>query len=199
MKGLVVSDAGARTAAKARHRTRQLRGGSFACLAAICVAVMFLAACGSGSSSVVRTQGPTLSTPPASPASPASAASSPARSTRARAQPRVSVRPSLGLRNRQTVRVSGSGFSANQALQVIQCAVKGVSTGPGDCNLTGMLSATSDGLGRVSVDLVVLRGPFGTNNIICGARQACLVSVTQASLSPTEEADAPITFAPVTS
>jgi hypothetical protein len=155
MKGLVVSDAGARTAAKARHRTRQLRGGSFACLAAICVAVMFLAACGSGSSSVVRTQGPTLSTPPASPASPASAASSPARSTRARAQPRVSVRPSLGLRNRQTV--------------------------------------------RVSVDLVVLRGPFGTNNIICGARQACLVSVTQASLSPTEEADAPITFAPVTS
>jgi hypothetical protein len=202
MKGLVVSDAGARTAAKARHRTRQLRGGSFACLAAICVAVMFLAACGSGSSSVVRTQGPTLSTPPASPASPASAASaasSPARSTRARAQPRVSVRPSLGLRNRQTVRVSGSGFSANQALQVIQCAVKGASTGPGDCNLTGMLSATSDGLGRVSVDLVVLRGPFGTNNIICGARQACLVSVTQASLSPTEEADAPITFAPVTS
>jgi hypothetical protein len=199
MKGLVVSDAGARTAAKARHRTRQRRGGSVACLAAICVAVMFLAACGSGSSSVVRTQGPTLSTPPASPASPASAASSPARSTRARAQPRVSVRPSLGLRNRQTVRVSGSGFSANQALQVIQCAVKGASTGPGDCNLTGMLSATSDGLGRVSVDLVVLRGPFGTNNIICGARQACLVSVTQASLSPTEEADAPITFAPVTS
>ena len=113
--------------------------------------------------------------------------------------PRVVVTPSLGLRNRQTVRVIGSGFTANEALQVIQCAVKGASTGPADCNLAGILATTSDSLGRVSVDLVVLRGPFGANKIICGPRQACLVSVTQASLSPTEEADAPITFAPATS
>ena len=43
--------------------------------------------------------------------------------------------------------------------------------------------------------LTVVRGPFGANKIVCGPKQACLVSVTQASLTPTEEADAPITFA----
>ncbi len=68
-------------------------------------------------------------------------------------------------------------------------------SGPGDCNLTGMLSVNSDAAGRVSTRLQVLRGPFGANKIVCGEQQRCLVSVTQASLSPTEEADAPIGFA----
>ena len=31
--------------------------------------------------------------------------------------------------------------------------------------------------------------------IVCSAAQPCLISVTQASLAPTEEADAPISFA----
>ena len=69
------------------------------------------------------------------------------------------------------------------------------SPGPGHCNLTGMLSVNSDAAGRVSTRLQVLRGPFGANKIVCGEQQRCLVSVTQASLSPTEEADAPIGFA----
>jgi len=34
----------------------------------------------------------------------------------------------------------------------------------------------------------------GANNIVCCAGRACLISVTQATLSPTEEADAPISF-----
>jgi hypothetical protein len=58
-----------------------------------------------------------------------------------------------------------------------------------------MTPVTTDGLGNVSLQLTVLRGPFGANKIVCSAKQPCLISVTQASLTPTEEADAPISFA----
>ena len=71
---------------------------------------------------------------------------------------------------------------------------KGTATGPGDCDLTGMQGVTADASGRVKVDLTVSKGPFGANKIVCGPAQACLVSVTQATPSPIQEADAPITF-----
>jgi hypothetical protein len=47
---------------------------------------------------------------------------------------------------------------------------------------------------RVSAEFTVSKGPFGANNIVCGPAQACLISVTQATPSPTQEADAPISF-----
>lgn len=164
---------------------------------ALLVAVLsLLVACGSSSSPVVRTGGPspspaiTSSTPATSSAPPSSSpVSSPGH------QPRVTVTPAVNLRNAQVVRVRGTGFSPLEALQIIECADKGTATGPGDCNLTGMLGATSDRTGVVAAQLRVLRGPFGGNKVICSAKQACLVSVTQASLSPTEQANAPIRFA----
>ena len=91
--------------------------------------------------------------------------------------------------------MTATGFSAGEALQVIECADKGTNTGPGDCNLSAMQSATSDANGRISTQLQVVRGPFGANNIVCSKQQHCLVSVTQASLSPTEEVDARVEFA----
>jgi hypothetical protein len=57
-----------------------------------------------------------------------------------------------------------------------------------------MQSITADASGRVRVEFAVSKGPFGANNIICGPAQACLISVTQATLSPTQEADTPIGF-----
>lgn len=152
----------------------------------VVLAGVLLVGCSSSPSNVVRT--PTAR-PSSSSTLPSPTSSSPAR------HPAVVVTPARGLRDRQAVRVSASGFSADEALQVIQCADKADSTGPGDCNLSGMLSVTSDAAGRVSAQLQVLRGPFGANKIVCGGHQRCLVSVTQASLSPTEEADASITFA----
>jgi hypothetical protein len=106
----------------------------------------------------------------------------------------VTVTPATGLKSTQTVVVQASGFSAGESLVVTQCAAKGTATQPGDCNLTGIQSVTADASGRVRVGFTVHKGPFGTNNIVCGAGQACLISVTQATLSPTEEADAPISF-----
>ncbi|HTZ44438.1 MAG TPA: neocarzinostatin apoprotein domain-containing protein [Jatrophihabitans sp.] len=151
--------------------------------------VLLLCSCGgSGSTVVVRTTAP----PPSSATTPS--ATTPAASAPA-GQPRVRITPSTGLRDQQQVQVVAAGFTPGEALQVIECAQKGTATGPGDCNLATMLAVTAGPAGELTVRLPVLRGPFGANNIVCGAKQACIVSVTQASLNPTQEADAPIAFA----
>lgn len=107
----------------------------------------------------------------------------------------MTITPSARLHDGQRVSVAASGFSPGEPLQVVQCADKGRRTGPGDCNLTSMLAVTADANGQVTAALTVARGPFGTNAVVCSTKQRCLVSVTQASLNPTEEADAAITFA----
>ncbi len=94
------------------------------------------------------------------------------------------------------VQVTGSGFSPNEALVVTECADKGAATGPGDCNLAGIASVTSDASGNVSLRFHVVKGPFGASAITCGTRQPCLVSVSEATASPTQEADSRITFRP---
>jgi hypothetical protein len=55
-------------------------------------------------------------------------------------------------------------------------------------------SITADAGGRVRAEFTVSKGPFGSNNIVCGPAQACLISVTQATPSPAQEAGAPISF-----
>lgn len=157
-----------------------------------------LTACGSSSSNVVRTGGggssPAVSTPESStPASSSSVASSTSSSAAAGKQT-LTVTPHTNLRASQVVQVHGTGFTAGGALTLVECADKGTKTGPGDCNLTAMAGITADAKGEVSTKLTVVRGPFGSNKIVCSAQQKCLVSLTQASLSPTEEADAPISF-----
>lgn len=152
-----------------------------------------VAACGGGSVSVVRPGTSSTSAPPTHASSQAVTSTS-APATHAAVQTLV-VTPSTRLKSGQAVTVHGVGFTPGEPLQVIQCAAKQQSTGPGDCNLLGMLTTVADATGRVSVRLVVVRGPFGANRIVCDSRRPCLVSVTQASLAPSEEADAPISFA----
>jgi hypothetical protein len=88
-----------------------------------------------------------------------------------------------------------TGFSPNTPLVVTQCANKGNATGPGDCNLTGIQTVTSDSAGKIDTRMTVVKGPFGANHIVCGSSQSCLVSVNPATINPTQEADAPISFA----
>ena len=92
--------------------------------------------------------------------------------------------------------MTATGFSPDEPLTVIQCADKGQATGAGDCNLPSMLAASSDANGRLVTTLAVSRGPFGANAVVCTAKQPCLISVTQASLNPTEQANSAISFAP---
>ena len=160
----------------------------------VAAAAVAVAGCGGGSSpSVVSSTGlaPSQSTtsPTTAPstAAPSTASASPGGQT-------VSISPSTGLSTGTTVHVTGEGFTPNSPLVVNECADKGTSTGPGDCNLEGMVVTTADATGKVSVDYVVTSGPFGANNIVCGAAQQCLLSVSQAVPTPTEEASASLTF-----
>jgi hypothetical protein len=107
----------------------------------------------------------------------------------------LTVTPSTGLKSPATVQVMATGFSPNEALVVTQCANKGNSTGPGDCNLAGVQMVTANSAGQVQTQMSVIKGPFGANHIVCSGTQTCLVSVTPATPSPTQEADAPISFA----
>ena len=107
----------------------------------------------------------------------------------------VTVTPATGLKDQQIIHVSAEGFSPNQVLQVIECGDNGDATSPSDCSLTTMLPATSNAKGQVRIDLQVLRGPFSTNNIVCGSHQDCIVTVSQPKLPPDEEAHARIEFA----
>lgn len=154
---------------------------------------------GGGSAPVVRPGSTTVAGPTTAPTStttpPTSTSTTPATTEAPGAGQQVTITPATGLKATQTVRVVATGFSPGESLVVTECAAKGTATGPGDCNLTGLKAVTSDGAGKVSLDFTVVKGPFGANNIVCSATQACLVSVTQASLSPTQEADAEISFA----
>lgn len=104
--------------------------------------------------------------------------------------------PATGLAATAKVLVQASGFAPGESLVVTQCAAKSTATGPGDCDLTSMQGVTADAGGHVTTEFTVHKGPFGANNIVCGAAQSCLLSVTQATLSPTREADTPLSFAP---
>ncbi len=165
--------------------------------AAATVLAVLAVGCGSSSPApVVRS--PTTTPPPATataPATaPATATATPSATASSGNAQQVTVTPATGLRTGQKVLVQASGFAPGDSLVVTECAAKGTATGPGDCNLTGMQGVTADASGRVKVELTVSKGPFGANKIVCGPAQACLISVTQATPSPTREADAPIAF-----
>jgi len=158
-------------------------------------AVLTVLAAGCGSSPAPLTRSPTTTAPPPTTTAPVTAsaiATQPA--TAPSGHQKITVTPAVGLKSGQKVLVQASGFSPAESLVVTECAAKGTATGPGDCDLNGMQSMTSDASGRVKVDLTVTRGPFGANNIVCGPAQACLISVTQAIPSPTQEADTSIAF-----
>lgn len=175
-----------------------MRSTMIGVLAAATLAAM-VAGCGSTSSPVVRPPASSQSTAQtasssATPATTSSTSTAPHSSSGAARHPVATVSPSSGLRDGQTVKVTGTGFSPGMSLIVVQCADKGTKTGSGDCNLAASANTQTDAAGRTTVQLTVARGPFGMNNIVCNAAQRCLISVTQASLTPTEEADAAITF-----
>ncbi len=153
--------------------------------------VLLVAGCSSSSGPLTRS-GPSATTPAATSTAPATVPSTPTATGAAKQQ--VTITPATGLKSPQTVLVQASGFAPGESLVVTECAAKGTATGPGDCDLTSMQNVTADAAGRVKVEFTVRKGPFGANNIVCGASQACLVSVTQATLTPTREADAPISF-----
>lgn len=148
-----------------------------------------LVACGGGSERVVR---PPASAPAGSPTPVTAAPPSPTASVRR--HPVAAVQPAKDLVEGQRVTVTGRGFSPGLSLVVVQCLNRGAATGSGDCNLSQLVSARADASGNVTAQLAVSKGPYGTPPLLCSSAHPCLVSITEAQLQPTEEADAPISF-----
>jgi hypothetical protein len=149
--------------------------------------VLLLSACSSSSksSSTATTSAPTV---PATAAATTTTAAAPAQT--------VTITPNTGLKDQQVVQVVGKGYSAGKSYSVIECADKGAATGAGDCDLRGIKVATADSTGTVTSPFTALKGPFGSNNIVCSATQGCILSVANAgSAAPTEVATGTITFA----
>jgi hypothetical protein len=107
----------------------------------------------------------------------------------------LTVTPSTGLISPATVQVTATGFSPGASLVVTQCANKGNATGPDDCNLAGIKNVTANSSGQITTQMTVIKGPFGAHRIVCSSSNSCLVSVSPATPSPNQEADAPISFA----
>lgn len=158
---------------------------------AVGASLLLLTGCSGGGSettaspSVTLTPSPTTSAPTA--AAPTAASAKPGAQT-------AKITPATGLKDGQTVKVTGAGFSPGQSLVITQCIDKGKATTSGDCNLSALRSTTSLANGTVSAFVTVAKGPFGTNGVVCGSPYRCLISITQASPTPKEEADAPISF-----
>src|SRR5579875_2699107 len=107
---------------------------------------------------------------------------------------KMTITPSTGLKTGQTVKVSATGFTPGETLVVTECANKGAQTGAGDCDLSALKPVTADSAGKVQTTFTVTKGPFGSSKVVCGAPNGCLISVTQETPTPSQEANAPISF-----
>lgn len=141
-----------------------------------------LAACSSSGGSSGSSNNPPASQAP-SPTPPAAAQ-------------QVTVTPHANLPATANVTVVGTGYTPGKSFGATECADKGAATGAGDCNLRGIKVATADSSGKVTVKFTAVKGPFGSNNIVCSSSQPCIISIADAgSAAPTEVASATITFA----
>ena len=107
----------------------------------------------------------------------------------------MTVTPSTGLKDGQVVHVVGKGFTPGATRGVIECADKGDATGSGDCNLGGIKTGPASADGTVTIDFPVKKGPFGSNNVVCGPAQKCLLSLSDLTATPKELATENISFA----
>ena len=149
--------------------------------------LLVLTACSSSKSTTTTTAAATTEAP--------TTTAAPTTTTAAAAQS-ITITPATGLADGQSVHIVGKGYTSGMKYGITECADKGNNTGAGDCNLRNIGIATADSTGTVTTDFKVAKGPFGSNNIVCSATQACLVSVANAgSANPTEVASMNITFA----
>ena len=103
------------------------------------------------------------------------------------ASPTETVTPSTGLTDGQQVSVSGSGFAANAAITVFECASN--QSNPA-CDAADEQQVTADATGAFTVTLTVRSGFEGTNPLTgadagavdCTASPGCAVASLDSSL-----------------
>jgi len=118
--------------------------------------------------------------------------------TASAAGPTITVTPSTGLVNGQSVTVAGSGFIANETLYALECVNKGAATAQTDCDIsTASVIAATSSTGTFSTTVNVVTGTIaGTST--CGTSSADLSNCAIVVSTNPPSADAalmPITFA----
>jgi hypothetical protein len=143
------------------------------------VALLGLAACSSSGGSSNNT--PATTAPTATPTA---------------SGPQITITPHDNLSASAAVTLVGTGFTPGKTFGATECADKGNATGAGDCNLRGIKVGTANPSGKVTVQFTAVKGPFGSNNIVCSSSQPCIISLADAgSATPTEVASGSVTFA----
>lgn len=143
-----------------------------------------VAGCGGGGSAIVVRP----------PTTPGTSASSPSPTTSARIDPHVTVHPSRHLADGQLVHVEARGFGPNQSLITIECVDIGKRTGQGSCDVANLSGISIGPAGTGSASFTVRRGPLGSDHLSCTHRHPCIVSVSQATIDPSQTASAQISF-----
>lgn len=113
----------------------------------------------------------------------------------------ITVTPSTGLSDGQTVTIRGSHFDPSISVIIMECVDKGTNTQSTDCTGNGGLLGIPSGFkpgsdGTFTKTFVVHKSysGIGGGNNTCGVSGPCIISVTEPTNNPTEEADAPISF-----
>ncbi len=109
--------------------------------------------------------------------------------------PKLVVKPSGGLRNGQSVRVTGTGFTPKDQVFVVECLAK--ASGQAECNTATATPATINAKGVLPpTKFKVVTGAIGTGT--CGTKAAdlknCAISVGNATGG--DSTTARITFLP---
>lgn len=151
-------------------------------------AVVALAACSSNTKSTTTTSAPSGTTSTtAAPVAPTTTTTKPAQE--------ITISPSTGLTDGETITIKGTGYPANQSQGITECANKGNQTTANDCNLGGIGVTKASATGAISATFKVALGPFGGNHIVCTSPPGCIVSVaTEGSADPTDVATAVLKF-----
>jgi hypothetical protein len=106
----------------------------------------------------------------------------------------ITITPDTGLTDGQSVHIVATGFKPGVEVGVSECGPGMI--GNGNCNGPGAQFLAADALGTVTLDFIVVKGPFGTNNILCGPAQQCDIFVsTFQTGDPFQFAQANISFA----
>jgi Neocarzinostatin family len=111
------------------------------------------------------------------------------------AAPTVTADPSTDLVSGQTIQVSGSGYSANSSIAVLQCAA-GANDVFANCHIGGFVSVTTDANGSFSTSFTVSRSlPLSGRTVNCAASPgACIIAVSP--FASTYLASTPLSFDP---
>ncbi len=106
----------------------------------------------------------------------------------------IQVSPSTGLTNNKVVTVTGSGFSPNDSLYVIECLA--TATDQSGCDVSSVSPVTASASGTVSLQYPVVTGVIASGKT-CGTSPsdlaACVINIGTAQ--GTDTATTPITFA----